>query len=381
MNFLLHARIIILCIKIYDIIFIIFVIILKLDSDRYMYAALMRNTSEQVFARMLELLSPLREEDLSLYNLCMEMPEHRRKRFMVRAYLARASYEAAGGSDWQQILDFCAATEIETVSMYYTNRLFDEKGGKYLLADRSNQTIAAILTRDIASRTFSSFVQRFAPDKSDALTHLFNQADELFYIGQYRDINLNIYQKDLVVDERSFDLYLYRCYGINAAFIERIAAIGASLANASIEQVTALTEFGKNYGIALQITNDISDFVPAGQHYGTSEKTPHDSYSDILHHKLTAPILFALKDGPIEDQELIRKALEGKITKNQFPMITARLMKNGCMDSARKLARHYANKAKASLRLFSIQARRPLSLMTVIIHSNRYYKSLDAYRL
>ena len=349
-------------------------------EDKELYSSLMHETSEKVSRRLFDLLEQLKQGPSGLHELCSELVMRRNDRFMVRAYLARMAYEVSGGTNWASILDFCAAVELKLVSMYHSNRLFDEKGEKKVLNDYSNQVITAFLTDSLANKTFEQFLSQKEWPNKEQLSKLFSQISHHFYVGQYEDINLNTYPSETEIGSSSWERYTRRCYGINAAFTEIIAQMSSLLADATPEKTEALATFGREYGIALQIVNDIADFVPPGEHAGTSEKLSTDSYSDVLHGKLTAPILFTLAEGTETERQQALEIFHQKADIEQLKAFTALLARNGSFDKARRLARHHAKLARKTLEIFSEDVRRPLSLMLVLVDSNRYYKALEQYK-
>jgi geranylgeranyl pyrophosphate synthase len=92
-------------------------------------------------------------------------------------------------------------------------------------------------------------------------------------VGQHLDLSLN---SEISISE---DTYL-RVIGMKSASqIECACKIGALLAKANQELVDAFAKFGQNLGMASQITNDIQGIIRG---------------NDILKHKITLPVIYAL---------------------------------------------------------------------------------------
>jgi geranylgeranyl pyrophosphate synthase len=342
----------------------------------------MLETSELASNRIRKILKPLEKDEPSLYRICFELLEKRLGNFLLRGYLARFSYQAVGSSgDWKNIIDFVAAVELEIAAMYYSNRIFDQKGGKEILSDPNKSFMAAVILRDMASLSLTSIPSVPCNDHLN-IKNIFDEIDRVFYVGEYRDMYINVYSETLEIDEtKMLDLYIQRCYEIDGHYFEKIAEISSVLANAKIEETAALKQFGKDFGIALQIINDIADFIPPEEGLGTSSKIPDDAYSDIKMGKLTAPLIFTLCNGSESEKETVTHALKGKSTsKEQLVEITKMLVNNGSITYAQRLARKYANSAKKALSIFSLETRRPLALMCVLIDSNRYIKAMRKYK-
>lgn len=333
--------------------------VFDMSIEKSLYRKLMLETSKQISPLLINFLKPLKRENPELYKTCIELIAKRKNKFMVRGYLARFSYAAISSKGWKNILYFCAATEMELASMYYSNRIFDKKGGQEILRLPNNQFIASMLTRDTALQMFSNVYKNISMGNYTKIRNLFDKSNKECYIGQFIDMNMAVYSSNLKLEEKSLtDLYIRRCYGINAHYFEAIGKIGAILANGNENQIRAMGEFGKNYGIALQIVNDIADFVPAKWGLGTSEKLPEDAYADLLQGKLTYPIIYTLLHGKEPDKKFLIKALKNQINKRELIKITKMFAQNGAFSESKRLARHYVKKAHSAIQMFKTEKRR-----------------------
>lgn len=343
------------------------------------YAIRMRETSEKVDSLVENALEPLKDVSETLHNVVFELP---RKRigtgFAVRPFLLRHSYEAAGGQDWKRIAPVSAAVELELCSMYYGNRIYDEKGGEKSKGVTAQQIMAAKITRDLATRVIEDL--DCAPQQIEKVLHLMNESDLVFESGQFFDAFENVYsrKKDASFEEMIVS-FRKRTYMINASYCEKIAKMGAILADSGAKEINALSVFGKKYGMLLQIVNDVADFVPSSDNTGTSEKIPEDSYSDVRHGKLTHPVIYTLHHGTDEERRKLIGIIErGMCAKeDELNELTRILIKNGAIHFAQQRAKQHVKKAKEALRIFDKEERRYLSTMCVIADTNRYYKALN----
>lgn len=78
--------------------------------------------------------------------------------------------------------------------------------------------------------------------------------------------------------------------------------VGALLANASVEQLRAITDYGTNIGLCFQIVDDILDIV------GTKEEIGKDVGSDVAREKVTYPALYGIEESKKLARELAEKA-------------------------------------------------------------------------
>jgi len=350
--------------------------------DKKQYKKLMLETNKRVSKIVLEYLEPLRKENLELYRICSELLEKKIGTFETREYLMRVSFEICSRKKWtKEIMHACAAVELELASMYYTNRIFDDKGGEKILSQPNNQFIASMITKDLASQALTKACSKVNYKTFVRIKNIFDEINKIFYIGQYFEISANLYPKVNLAWKEMIDLYYKRNYGVNNSFFEKIALIGAILGNGTKEQINALGEFGKNYGMVMQIINDIGDFVPPKYNAGTEEKLPEDAYSDIKHKKLTLPLIYTLIKGSESNKTEIKRILErDNPSEEELIKVTELLVNNGSISFSQKIARDFMEKAKKAINIFSKEERDPLSTMGVISWSNRYYKALKEFK-
>ncbi|MBU0977905.1 MAG: hypothetical protein KKD18_05805, partial [Nanoarchaeota archaeon] len=214
------------------------------------YFKKMHETCAVVNPMIMAAVEPLKRESEGLYEAVSELPRKRTEASgQLRAFMLRNAYECAGGEDWQRIAPVCAAVELELCSMYYENRVYDEKGGKRDLAQISKSIMAAKLTRDLAERLVKQSGEITARDRSK-IVELLNQADITFETGEYLDVFENTFAR---MGGASFSDMISCCerriYGINAAYFERICEIGGLLAGAPKEETGALENFGRQLGM------------------------------------------------------------------------------------------------------------------------------------
>lgn len=122
-------------------------------------------------------------------------------------------------------------------------------------------------------------------------------------IGQHLDLSL---ASETRISE---DDYI-RIIGMKSASqIECACHIGALLATKDLELVGVFDEFGRNLGMASQITNDIQGVIKG---------------DDILQRKMTLPVIFALTQTDME----ARHQLESAFDKQSQPMLNVSHIKD-----------------------------------------------------
>lgn len=348
--------------------------------QREKYFQKMAETSCEVDRAILNAIRPLAQENFALYEFLTNVPPLKKrveKKEKLRPYLLRLSYEVSGGSNFQEIKHACAAVEILNISTYIDNAVLDGKGEISSNGCVSNYLIAGRILRNLASKTLRDTHGHFD------LERLLENIDLDIYVGQFADLNQIKYRRKNYENDKAFlEDYIDRCYRFTGRFMENVCRIGAHLTAANEEQVDALGEYGKNIGIMIQIINDIGDFVPPEERTYDVEKVYQDQYNDIKNGKLTLPVYYAIMHCSEEERGHLEKILEiGNYTNGDLKEATMILLRSGAIEYAKKIAGHYAKKAKGVLDCFeSCEARSSLSLLTQMYRTNKYLATLRKYR-
>lgn len=341
----------------------------------------MLDTIGRVAPSVYEYLEPLRDENECLYKICVELPDKKLRGFETRAYFMRAAYEALTDEPWtENVMMACAATELELCSMYFTNRIFDDKGGPDILGQPHEQVVAAMITRDMAQRIIEDACFKLSCQDRGNVVRKFAEMNRQFYIGQFYEVSNNIFAE--IKDEDSVELrQLYELRNrVNYPFYEWIASTAAALAGIKDGRKRALVGFGHEFGMLQQIVNDIADFVPPEVNLGTDTKLPEDAYSDIRHGKLTLPVIEALAESPCSGRELLVRTLHGETASPaELIEITKFMIRSGAIKRTQDAVRNYASRARACLSELPADRRWPFEGMCHIAYSNRYYRSLRSY--
>lgn len=113
-----------------------------------------------------------------------------------------------------------------------------------------------------------------------------------------------------------------RLYLLTGQFHEKVMLLGAYAAGIDDEGegkeiLEALGNYGKYYGIAAQLRNDLLDFVPEGGfNKGTAADREFD-YKDFIEGKQTMPIILAEKKCSPEEWEFIHQRIGQKDLSNE----------------------------------------------------------------
>ncbi|MBN1844292.1 MAG: polyprenyl synthetase family protein [Sedimentisphaerales bacterium] len=150
---------------------------------------------------------------------------------------------------------------------------------------------------------------------------------QLYYRG-YHDLSERQYLE--IIDRKTASLIASCCY------------LGARAAGAAEAVCLALEQYGRNLGLAFQITDDILDLTGQEQLAGKTLGT------DLIKEKMTLPLIHLRQNCPAGQ----RKRLLGLLsepTPDQHARLLGRLRENGSIRYARACAARYIQKARRHL--------------------------------
>jgi geranylgeranyl diphosphate synthase type I len=140
-----------------------------------------------------------------------------------------------------------------------------------------------------------------------------------------------------------------------AALFDVSCAMGAICASNKAKDVSNLSTFGRNLGIAFQITDDLIGVM------GDPKITKKPVGNDLREGKKSLPILMAIKLAKGNDKKIILKAFgNSKISRKDLNKAVDVIRSLGIEENVRKQALKYAEKAEKSLAKYSGSAKAEL---------------------
>lgn len=140
----------------------------------------------------------------------------------------------------------------------------------------------------------------------------------------------------------STEHYIRRIRRKTANLIAAAAEIGAYICGAEESAVTAMREFGKNIGIAFQITDDILDYTGKNTAFGKAVG------SDLAEGLTTMPLICAWQNG--NQKEVIQKLFtKSRTSRKAVTELISVVEENNGTQAAADLAKNYIQKAKTCL--------------------------------
>ena len=140
-----------------------------------------------------------------------------------------------------------------------------------------------------------------------------------------------------------------------AALFDVSCAMGAICATNKMKDITNLSSFGKNLGIAFQITDDLIGVM------GDQRITKKPVGNDLREGKKSLPILMAIKSAKGKNKKIILKAFGNqKASKSDLKKAVDVIRALGIEENVRNQALKYAERAEKSLSKYSGPAKKEL---------------------
>jgi heptaprenyl diphosphate synthase len=152
-------------------------------------------------------------------------------------------------------------------------------------------------------------------------------------------------QIKVLFDQKRAREHYYTWVGAKTACLFTTATeSGAVLSNAPEEEITALKDFGYNFGMAFQVVDDVLDFT------GKEEELGKPVGSDLMEGAVTLPIILYSEKYP--DDDIIRKVVE-KEDKEQVALAIQKIISSPIIDECLAIANDFSQKAVKSVEKLS----------------------------
>ena len=159
---------------------------------------------------------------------------------------------------------------------------------------------------------------------------------EVFQLTKCGDVNMTEEEYLGIIEKKT------------AVLISAACAAGAILGDASNEKIDALKLFGRNTGIAFQITDDVLDYMAKGEEFGKSIG------KDMEEGKITLPLIFTIKQSTNEEKNKIKEIItRQKSSKRAVREILRLIKKYKGIDYSLQSASGYISEAKSQLSIFN----------------------------
>jgi octaprenyl-diphosphate synthase len=197
---------------------------------------------------------------------------------------------------------------------------------------------ASVLVGDfLFSRAFELMVE----DGSLKVLSILSHASAVIAEGEVEQLTA---QRRIDTDEEQ---YLAIISAKTAALFAAACRVAPVVAEASEEAEVALECYGRNLGIAFQLTDDVID-------YASDEATMgKDSGDDFRDGKVTLPVILAYARGSGGDREFWRAAMAGdRVSDEDLARAVSLLRSTEALSDTLERARHYGRRAIDALAAF-----------------------------
>ena len=194
---------------------------------------------------------------------------------------------------------------------------------------------ASVLVGDfLFSRAFELMVE----DGSLKVLRILSHASAVIAEGEVEQLTA---QRQVETDE---DQYLSIISAKTAALFAAACRVAPVVAEASEDDELALETYGRNLGIAFQLTDDVIDYASDSETMG---KGVGDDFRDG---KMTLPVILAYARGSEQDRAFWRSAMAGsRVTDEDLAHATGLLCATDALSDTVERARQYGRRAIDSL--------------------------------
>ncbi len=289
-----------------------------------------------------------------LYDAAGHLIIHGGKR--LRPYMVMKSCQLLGGKTTKAMPAASAVEMIHNFTLVHDDIMDnDEMRHGVPTVHKKYGIPIAILAGDVL---FSKAYQVISDSKlsGDAVTQLISRLAKACVDvceGQLLDIRMAEQKKIPSQSE-----YITMIGKKTAALFDVSCAMGAICATNKSKDIENLSAFGRNLGIAFQITDDLIGVM------GDPKLTKKPVGNDLREGKKSLPILMAIKLSKGQDKRIILKSFGNtRATKKDLKKAVDAIRKVGIEENVRKQALKYAEKAEKALLCYSGPSKKELEAL------------------
>lgn len=279
----------------------------------------------------------------TLYDAASHLIMHGGKR--LRPYMLMETCQMMGGNAAQAVVVAGTVEMIHNFSLVHDD-IMDNDDTRHGV-DTTHKKYGSSLAILAGDTLFSKAYQTLANSKLPAavcasLVSQISDACVDICEGQWLDISMSA--SDEIPPPSDYLLMIRKK---TSALFEASCAMGAICANATSTDVENAAVFGRNLGIAFQITDDLIGVA------GDSSVTKKPVGNDIREGKKSLPILMALDIAGSKDRDIIMSVFGNRqSTAGQTRDVVTIIQRLGIEDAVRSRAASYADAARRALNTY-----------------------------
>lgn len=257
----------------------------------------------------------------------------------LRPVLVLASAAAVGGDPGKSLNAAVAVEMLHNFTLVHDDIMdnADTRRGMATLHKKHDLSTAILVGDSLLAVAYEYLLKDIKNKGTSAISSFTNGLIEVCE-GQSLDKEFE-FRKNVTLRE-----YITMITKKTAVMMQMCCEVGAYLGNAKPAQIAALSEYGKNLGIAFQIQDDLIDLI------GHEENTGKKVGGDLLEGKKTFLFLTALKNAQGGDLKRLLAFVENSgINEEEIPEFRRLFERNGAVAAAKKSIRKYSDNALDSL--------------------------------
>ncbi|MCS5527860.1 MAG: polyprenyl synthetase family protein [Nitrosopumilus sp.] len=274
----------------------------------------------------------------------------------LRPYMVIRSCQILGGKSSDAMISASAVEMVHNFTLVHDDIMDNDnmRHGVPTVHKKFGMPVAILAGDVLFSKAFQIISESKLSPK--ATTHLISRLAKACVDvceGQLLDIKM--------ADERKIPTqaeYITMIGKKTAALFDVSCAMGAICATNKPKDISNLSAFGRNLGIAFQITDDLIGVM------GDPKVTKKPVGNDLREGKKSLPILMAIKLAKGNEKKIILKAFgNSKISMNDLNKAVKVIRSLGIEDKVRNEALKYAEKSEKSLIKYSGSAKEELTAL------------------
>lgn len=336
------------------------------------YFEYQEETNVHVSQQLAKIGSYLDNSIPGLLETVSTLPKERMKQKGAnKAFFFRKVYEFLSNSNWVGFESVAAAIELEMISQYYSNQVYDFKRDCTTSEKVRDATISSKITHGVAKQIVSNH-EKLNESQKFKICSILDDVMIQVESGQFLDSISTIDSSDF---NQLLEIANKRMFLLGGYYQGKIARIAAICADAE-EKCIPFENFGYMYGTALQYSNDATDMVIDQSISETVGKSKFDTHKDMLNGRLTLPSVYAYFSSN-EDLKNGFSRIYGKESTSyeNLIQITTDMVKEGIIAKCRRQLEKDAKKCRLELRNAGIEDLL-LEQSTIVLHANKRFKSL-----
>ena len=290
------------------------------------------------------LITKLHGNPKSLYDAASHLIVHGGKR--LRPYMVIKSCQILDGSISKAMPAASAVEMIHNFSLVHDDIMDNDemRHGVPTTHKMFGKTLAILAGDVLFSKAYEVISNtKLTGDVTAQLVSRLAKACVDICEGQWLDVSMG--QEKRIPTQKE---YIAMISKKTAALFDVSCSMGAICATKNQKDITNLSSFGRNLGIAFQITDDLIGVM------GEPKLTKKPVGNDLREGKKSLPILLAIKSAKGKDKKSILKVFgNSKATKQDMKKAVDVIRNLGIEENVRNQALKYAEKAQKSLSKYS----------------------------